>query len=425
MKAFRSALGCTAAFLVIFGNICMAQEWYVSYENGKDALRNKRWQEAIRHFNAAIQARSRSEAKVKTTGLHFIDYFPYLYRGEAYYNLQDFVHAREDFEREEKAGQVDNAYDDNEASGLLKNRLAALRTVLASDAKFQEGKRLFEQRKFAEAIKQFQLVDANSPNYQAAQDYISTAKNELARSAPAVTEKTEKTRNEQPEKPKRDLVKEEFSEGVRLYNQNDLEGASAKFNAVLRMSANHREALNYLGRIRAARKRLAIAEKKSVTPPTKPVQEAEPPATHVNEQEVALNEAVGLFTAGKLLEAKPKFRALQQSNASMPSVTAYLDTITRVEDLAKKGIAAFYDGEYQRSIDELAEASKRESDNIHIFAFLGCAYASQYYLTGAENRDLEQSAMEAFRRVKQLDPNYKIDSRWYISPRLIAFFNGH
>jgi tetratricopeptide (TPR) repeat protein len=101
-------------------------QWYVSYQNGVKAVQQGEWQQALAHLNAAINNESDSKANKRTYGLTFIDYFPYLYRGVAYYNLKDLVKARADLEKAKSEGEIEDPKWDTGAPALLSEYLGLL-----------------------------------------------------------------------------------------------------------------------------------------------------------------------------------------------------------------------------------------------------------------------------------------------------------
>ena len=88
-----------------------ADEWYVNYQRAKEAVQAHQWQRAIDLLNDAIGDKDASSKHVKTYGMQFIPYFPYIYRGAAYFNLNNRAAAKADLEREENS----NASGDDKA----------------------------------------------------------------------------------------------------------------------------------------------------------------------------------------------------------------------------------------------------------------------------------------------------------------------
>jgi predicted negative regulator of RcsB-dependent stress response len=94
------SLACAILFLGLVPS-AHADEWYVNYQKAKEAVKAKQWQQAVALLDDAIDEKDRSGTHVKTYGMHFIPYFPYIYRGVAYFNLQDKARAKADLEKGE------------------------------------------------------------------------------------------------------------------------------------------------------------------------------------------------------------------------------------------------------------------------------------------------------------------------------------
>lgn len=83
-----------------------ADSWYQHYDQAERALEDKRWRDAVEQLNEALQRRGDSGAEVRTYGMKFIPYFPYLKLGIAYFNLGRFGAALRAFETEEQLSAV-------------------------------------------------------------------------------------------------------------------------------------------------------------------------------------------------------------------------------------------------------------------------------------------------------------------------------
>lgn len=114
-----------------------ADEWYVNYQRAKDALQAHQWQRAVDLLNEAVNDKDESSKRVKTYGMQFIPYFPYIYRGAAYFNLNNRPAAKADLEREEN----------NEASGEDKALLQQYLDQLQKAAAPQVPPAIAEQKK--------------------------------------------------------------------------------------------------------------------------------------------------------------------------------------------------------------------------------------------------------------------------------------
>ena len=410
-QALTKRLFTALAFaLSVFNHTLRADEWYVSYEKGLDAVRKQQWEEALRHLNDAIADKPAPKANAKTYGLRFIDYFPYLYRGIAYYHLGNQAKALEDLGRSESVDQVHQASRDKNAERLLAEYLARTKKEKKekpADTKFAEAVRLYNQKEYKKAIEQFQSVDKSSPQYPEAEKYIASAGLELKKAESAEASRTLKER-----------VEKELNAGVQFFHERNLDKAEEQFKLVLQLDENRPEARRYLRKINTIRAEMAKPTSKDLV--REPPHTASQTAAQQTRDSV-FREGVAFFNSGKLHQAKAVLLSLRRLDPSYPQVTTYLGKVTQIEEKTSNGIAAFFEGQYQQSIELLAEASTNNTDNPHMYAFLACAYAAKYFLMGAEDKDLHQSALLAFSKVKTINAAYKLDTR-YISPRIVNMF---
>ncbi|MCK5571286.1 MAG: tetratricopeptide repeat protein, partial [Bacteroidetes bacterium] len=193
-----------------------AEEWYVSYEEGLDAFHEQRWQTAIRLFNQAIADRSDPGANAKTYGLHFMDYFPYLYRGVAYYRAGNIQKAFQDIRQAERYGEVYDAGNDDNAERLLREHLALLQQFQADQRTFTEAENLYRQKQYPQAIERFKAIGSTSPLYAEAQRYISQAEAQKGKVASRVDEPKEKKEEEIKTV---DRTARDLQSGISLFNR--------------------------------------------------------------------------------------------------------------------------------------------------------------------------------------------------------------
>ncbi len=400
-----------AGFCLLPGTI-YAQEWYVNYEKGMDAYRNKHWQAAVQSLSEAIADQSDSKTHKRMPGLQFVDYYPYLYRGIAYYNLNEKEKARADLEKTEGEKEIQ---EDSEAAKLLNDYLALLRkpAVAQTDARYTEGMKLYRTNDFKGAIEQFKLVPENSAQHNDAVKYRGLAESRLRDSDAAATAKD-----------RREKIDKALVAGSQYLKQNELDNAETQFKAALDIDGKNAEAQKALTRIAALRQKSApppsVATRKEPAPEQPHTVTGPPPDAA---KDVLFREAVTLYTGGRIVQAKAKFLDVRQLDPAYPELTTYLKSITDTEEKIRKGIAAFFAGEYQQAIDQLRETSKTGNDIANNYAFLACSYAAQYLLTGAEDRSLRQNAVDAFVQTKKVDTTYKLNDK-DISPKIISLLRG-
>ena len=83
-----------------------AQPWYEHYEQAERALQQENWTEAIERLNDALEQKADSGARIRTYGMRFTEYFPYLKLGIAYYQLEQLSAALQAFETEQRLGAI-------------------------------------------------------------------------------------------------------------------------------------------------------------------------------------------------------------------------------------------------------------------------------------------------------------------------------
>ncbi len=163
-----------------------AQQWFANYRDGRQALREGKYQEAVSLFSQAIAQRSDSKADARTYGVKFIDYFPYLYRGIAYAKLGDRTSALKDFEQEHAAGEVYRGERDVAAGALMRKHLDEYRAATVAhqpvpvsahddvpDSLFRMGVSEFEQGGITRSKALFLDVRKRRPTYAGLDDYLS------------------------------------------------------------------------------------------------------------------------------------------------------------------------------------------------------------------------------------------------------------
>ena len=417
--------------LLLLPSALLRAQWYDSYEKGRKAVEKGQWQQAVTHLNESLNDEPDSKARKKTYSLQFIDYFPHLYRGIAYYRLGDLANARADLEKEKSDEEINKAERDKEAPTLLAEYLGLLQKPAPqtaqqkppqktpqnpspgapqADPKYTEGVRQFNQKEFRNALDQFKAVPENSPQHAQALKYIDRAQTELTKIGTAQ---------------KKERIARSFAAGVELFKRDDLNRAEELFKSVLEMEPAQQGAGRYLKLIEDRRQKLAAAVRPREIPAAtshEPVARKEAPGPDTTGSAL-FTDAVALFKAGKIGQAKVRFHSLQTIAPSYPGLANYLGLIGSVEESVHQGIVAFFEGEYKEAIVKLGDPSQNGNDNPHVYAFLACSYAAEYLLAGGENGNLKKEAVDAFGKVKGIDPRYELDKK-LISPGIVALLTG-
>jgi tetratricopeptide (TPR) repeat protein len=98
----RLRIASALVFAVLLPLAALAQNnraWADPYEKGQDAVKAKRYQEAIAFLEAAIKANPKAEANKRIEGVYSTDYYPYYYLGVAYFESGSYRKAQENFEK--------------------------------------------------------------------------------------------------------------------------------------------------------------------------------------------------------------------------------------------------------------------------------------------------------------------------------------
>lgn len=197
-----------------------------------------------------------------------------------------------------------------------------------------------------------------------------------------------------------DAVRTDIQSGLRLgeraFNEKNYEAAEERFLAVLSLDKENEQAKGYLSRMRDTRGSLSSQAK-------------------IDE---AFRSGEAFFTEGKLRQAKQKFLYCQSAGIDNGKLGQYLASIAEIEKQSREGMVAFLEGDYEKSIARLTEATRRYTDNPNLYAFLAGAYAAQFYMRGGVDEDLSAQARNEYLKAKQLKEDFSYDHA-YISPKII------
>lgn len=95
LQSYKLLITSVVFFLIgVFGVPTYASRWYKSYEKGLKEMERENWTAAIQYFKEAIKVQPRDTKKIRTYGMHFIEYFPHREIGIAFYHLGEFEKAK-------------------------------------------------------------------------------------------------------------------------------------------------------------------------------------------------------------------------------------------------------------------------------------------------------------------------------------------
>jgi curli biogenesis system outer membrane secretion channel CsgG len=93
MKKYPNIKLFSLILFLVYVTSAWAIEWYKSYENGLAAMRNQDYKTAAEQFRLAILNNPNENKKVRTYGMHFIEYYPHRELGICLYNLGENAEA--------------------------------------------------------------------------------------------------------------------------------------------------------------------------------------------------------------------------------------------------------------------------------------------------------------------------------------------
>ena len=177
--SITSLIACLALVL-LSTRAASAETWFEAYHQAEEALADERWSEAIRHLNTALEQKPDSSLKVRTYGMRFISYFPFLKLGVAYYHLGQADAAMQAFETEERQREIQGSERDyaelQEYRGLIREAHTAAdlererRAEEVVTENLKAARELEEQGRFDDALATLAKTLAVAPNLAEAQE---------------------------------------------------------------------------------------------------------------------------------------------------------------------------------------------------------------------------------------------------------------
>lgn len=77
----------TLSLLFVCSSLFAGGKWYNYYEDGLKEMEKGNWERAIENFKEAVKTQYQDTKKIKTYGMHFIEYFPHREIGVCFYQL--------------------------------------------------------------------------------------------------------------------------------------------------------------------------------------------------------------------------------------------------------------------------------------------------------------------------------------------------
>lgn len=356
-----------ALLLLLAASIASGKEFFDSYKEGIDAVRQKNWQVVVQKMTEAIGKNPREGKATRTYGNIFIAYHPYYYRGIAYFSLSEFEKAISDLQRATGAGEVD--------LGSVSSFITRAETRLAVEAQAAPVRPLpVQQEPVREPPQQAPLVQ------------------------PPVQEPPQRP---QPQRP---LI-----------------------DPAITAARNRAETLI----TRAEQAQLEARRARAETYASSEYEQAQRLLLEAKTRSASAERALEWKQAGDIADRAGRTfglavtRAQMQlsSRQSMPA-TAADDLVADTKAQVRRALEHYFHGQFRESAREFeALTQKSQSENAMIWAFLGASQYYMYYLEGESNREARRAAEQAFRKARTLRANLQLEPR-YFSPRVREFYEA-
>ncbi len=206
-----------------------ADRWYEHYARAEAALAAEQWGDAIAELNQALERRADSGARVRTYGMHTVDYFPYLRLGIAYLGSGQPSAALRALETEERLGAIVESqpglaelrhYRQLASSVLLKQREEeAHRRTAIVERSLTEAAELAGKGRFEDALAAAARAEAVDPDNPGVASRVEDLRQRLAREQDQRRRQTEAGRLE--------------TEAATLISQGRLADAAARLRQSL------------------------------------------------------------------------------------------------------------------------------------------------------------------------------------------------
>ena len=333
-------------------------EWFDDYEAGLKAARSRDWATVIARMDKAIGAKPTEGAREKTYGMIFIKYYPYYYRGIAYFEQGNFAAAQRDLERTRGVGALD-----------LGSVESYLRKIPGPSTPTPEPRRETPTPSPitptpSTPFPQTPATPTRSPETPTRTVLTPTR---TTGSTPAIDTSTQIAQT---------LARRLISEATGMMNTARQRGADTaakeRFNSAVSQLSNAR----------------SLASRARTAPDWQRVSDAAEAARLTFEEAIVIAE-----------------------NPDDPNA----DIRRRI----RIALDSYFGGSFSNASEDFQRLVTEQPENAMLWAFLGASIYSEYYIGGEVNqvakRDAEAAFRQAKKRLRELDPRY-------FSPRIRAFY---
>jgi len=380
--------------------------WYVSYEKALSAQEQGDWKGSVPLLRDAVAEKAVPKIKAKTYGLRFVNYFPYLHLGEAYYHLNEKKKAIENFDLCLKYGEIQQSPEEYAL-------LLSLRAEVSGESQAAAGAPAAVSPETPEIPAAASAGGAPwYVNYETGLAYIESGDwlNAIENLKLALAS------NGIPRRYARTYGMwfityiPYYYLGVAYYNQGMWQLAVNYFETAERLGEVkdlEAESANLKSLLEEARKRSAGGRKVVVSEELKAA---------VNSR---IADAVRLFNRQEYAKSETVFRSVLVIDPYNSVAKNYIARIARQTGTGEQeappprefssGVLELLKGRYEQAIKLLKTAQPGMDQDASLHAYLGVAYCLRHQAAGKKENDALRSARHEFARALEIDPSYQLD----------------
>lgn len=213
---------------------------------------------------------------------------------------------------------------------------------------------------------------------------------------------------------------------MKLFNEEDYQGAIEKFEQVPPSSPRFQNAQRYLGIAKDEQRKVAEASRARERALKGPAQHAAPRKPQTSGYGLGVD--VPACGPPHTMRAWSWRRNTASKNSKSENLRIpILRSTYSASSLWRKktlmGVTAYLEGDYTVAISQLRECSKTQADNPHLYTFLAYSCAAKCLLAPHRDASLRRAALEAFGHLRRISPGYTTNTR-FVSPSVLEFLNG-
>lgn len=385
-------------FLLLFliaGSNAFASEWYKDYGKAQDAVKSGDCHRAQTLLLQALQQNPTTGLRVPTYGTMRMEYIPHLYLAECAYKSGNISQA---------ASYINQAEASGAASSSKAAEFSRLKTEIQNQ--LQQGK--LSTKNSPPAATSIPPPSSPAPQVPTQQQQQPPPKPVQVPAKPAGPTPEQKAAE------RRQLVSRTLREANDAVADRRYAAARDATNRVLLIDPSNEDAQRLMSQIA--------------------LKEAE--ETKRNDKESKFADVRRALRSGDWMTAESLINNLQTQYPSDSAVASLVQQVQREKEallqkktdeelrkaLEKQVLIAYYQGDYEKSIQLAQQAIEKSSDNWRLHFFLGCSYASLAMLQDDNKQPRLDLAKESFRKARSLAHNLTVPP--YISPKILEIYRS-